>query len=146
MQKGFALIELMIVVAIIGILTAIAVPAYQNYQVRTKWKASIADIEGVKNAIRICMITKANQGSLCDTLADLQESGYAGNALPTPRYALGVITLIGTIGKVNINFQGSQEVMGLVYDADGSVDSSGNLVFVKTSLDTLGEFYKKDKR
>ncbi|MGB8482329.1 MAG: prepilin-type N-terminal cleavage/methylation domain-containing protein [Acinetobacter bohemicus] len=146
MQKGFTLIELMIVVAIIGILAAIAVPTYQKYQVRTKWVSNIADIEGVKNAIRMCMLTQANQGSLCDTLADLQEAGFVGSVLPTPRYASGVISLNGIVGKVNISFQGTSEVMSLVYDADGAIDASGNMIFTKTNLDTLEEYYKKDKR
>ena len=146
MQKGFTLIELMIVVAIIGILAAIAVPAYQKYQVRTKWASNISDIEGVKNAIRICMITTANQGALCDTLSDLQDAGFAGSVLPTPKYATGVVVLDGVVGKVNIHFEGTSEVMNLIYDADGAVDASCNMVFTKTNLDTLGEFYRNDKR
>lgn len=36
--------------------------------------------------------------------------------------------------------------MNLIYDADGAVDASGNMVFTKTNLDTLGEFYRNDKR
>ena len=139
-------IELMIVVAIIGNLAAIAVPAYQKYQVRTKWASNISDIEGVKNAIRICMITTANQGALCDTLSDLQDAGFAGSVLPTPKYATGVVVLDGVVGKVNIHFEGTSEVMNLIYDADGAVDASGNMVFTKTNLDTLGEFYRNDKR
>ena len=145
-MKGFTLIELLIVVAIIGILAAIAVPAYQKYQVRTKWASNISDIEGVKNAIRICMITTANQGALCDTLSDLQDAGFAGSVLPTPKYATGVVVLDGVVGKVNIHFEGTSEVMNLIYDADGAVDASGNMVFTKTNLDTLGEFYRNDKR
>ncbi|ENX33175.1 hypothetical protein F889_03114 [Acinetobacter colistiniresistens] len=146
MQKGFTLIELMIVVAIIGVLAAIAVPAYQKYQIRTKWASNISDIEGVKNAIRICMITTANQGALCDTLSDLQDAGFSGRVLPTPRYATGAVVLDGVVGKVNVHFQGTSEVMSLVYDADGEVDASGNMMFTKTSSDTLHTFYKTDKR
>lgn len=58
-QKGFTLIELMIVVAIIGILAAVALPAYQNYSNRAAFAELVLAVTPIKTAVELAIQTRS---------------------------------------------------------------------------------------
>ena len=105
MQKGFTLIELMIVVAIIGILAAIAIPAYQNYTAKSQAAAGLADISaGKTNAeIQLSEGVKAQiKGAPAVGLQDKSAACSVINAVINPDGS----------STVQCNLQGSSRING----------------------------------
>jgi len=80
MQKGFTLIELMIVVAIIGILAAIAIPAYQNYTTR----AQVSEALNMASTYKGELIAKYGESGNCPTT--ITELGVDSTGLINSRY------------------------------------------------------------
>jgi type IV pilus assembly protein PilA len=97
MQKGFTLIELMIVVAIIGILAAIAIPAYQDYTIRAQVT------EGLNLAADLKAAVAENYAATGTWPADNAAVGIT--AAKSGKY-VGAVTI--TTGTINISYTGSQ--------------------------------------
>lgn len=97
-QKGFTLIELMIVVAIVGILGAVALPAYQDYNVRSKVSQLITSFDGVKTCVTAQYITDLANAGLVSTMCSVAANAYfpsigpaaSGVVVSSPASVLGV--------------------------------------------------------
>lgn len=72
-SKGFTLVELLVVVAVIGILAAIAIPAYLGVQTRTKREAAVTDLQNLASAMELYYQEHNRYAPSDGTITDLQQ-------------------------------------------------------------------------
>lgn len=78
-QQGFTLIELMIVIAIIGILAAVALPAYQDYTIRAKVSEAVGFGAAAKTSVTECLLSEGGATASCDSNAKVGLDNTATN-------------------------------------------------------------------
>jgi len=120
-QKGFTLIELMIVVAIIGILAAIAIPQYQDYTAKSQVASGLAEISPAKTAYELAI----NDGTTlaANALSELGIKSTDRCTITTAAYTPGS-TSLPINGAISCDLQGNPNVAGADIQLNRLADGS----------------------
>ncbi|HEZ7191735.1 TPA: pilin [Neisseria meningitidis] len=108
LQKGFTLIELMIVIAIVGILAAVALPAYQDYTARAQVSEAILLAEGQKSAVTEYYLNHGKWPDGNSNAGVASSSTIKGKYVQSVTVANGVITAQMASSGVNKEIQGKK--------------------------------------
>ncbi|EPI0553489.1 pilin [Neisseria gonorrhoeae] len=108
LQKGFTLIELMIVIAIVGILAAVALPAYQDYTARAQVSEAILLAEGQKSAVTEYYLNHGEWPKDNTSAGVASSSSIKGKYVKSVTVAKGVVTAQMASTGVNKEIQGKK--------------------------------------
>ncbi|ENW2648395.1 pilin, partial [Neisseria gonorrhoeae] len=108
LQKGFTLIELMIVIAIVGILAAVALPAYQDYTARAQVSEAILLAEGQKSAVTEYYLNNGIWPENNDKAGVASSSSIKGKYVKEVKVANGVVTATMASSNVNNEIKGKK--------------------------------------
>ncbi|EMT1281702.1 pilin, partial [Neisseria gonorrhoeae] len=108
LQKGFTLIELMIVIAIVGILAAVALPAYQDYTARAQVSEAILLAEGQKSAVTEYYLNNGEWPENNDKAGVASPSDIKGKYVESVTVTNGVVTAKMLSSGVNKEIQGKK--------------------------------------
>jgi type IV pilus assembly protein PilA len=144
-QQGFTLIELMIVVAIIGILAAIAIPQYQDYTIKAKIANALTAAAPLKTAVSLCAQEAGGVLTTCDTTVTATPTSIpifvATKEVASASVADGVITMtLGTgigsgVDGGNITMTPAVNATSIIWtNASGT---SGTAVTQAAALDAI---------
>ncbi|MFZ4550659.1 MAG: pilin [Aquabacterium sp.] len=131
-QKGFTLIELMIVVAIIGILAAVALPAYQDYTVRAQVSESLNLASGLKTAVseyfsQTGAFPKDNVQAICGSASTCTGSAATDNK---GNYVTQIAVTTGGGLDVTFGNKANKDISGKILSLRPGIDTAKNITWI----------------
>ena len=138
-QQGFTLIELMIVVAIIGILAAVAIPAYANYTAKAKFSEVISLTGALKTGVEAC-VSDGSCNAVAPGVAGVPSGVVAGSndvpAVPVAGGNLSAMT-VSAAGVITGTAVTGGGLAGETYVLTPAIQTDGRVIWTKSGTCTI---------